>query len=105
MCQLGSEPQIPSLSSQGVTLDDFQGTFWIRCSVSMNQLPKLVSSVWVTETVATELSPLTLAFLDGLASCCMAPGPPLGLGSQKKPQKGGSIAVNTNWDPLLPNLE
>lgn len=55
--------------------------------LGMNQLPKLVSSVWVTETVATELSPLTLAFLDGLAGCCVAPGPRLGLGSQKTPRK------------------
>lgn len=44
MCaQQGSGLQWPHLSSQGVTLDDFQGTCWLPCSLSMNQLPKLVS--------------------------------------------------------------
>lgn len=37
-----SGAQFPNLSSQGITLDDFQGTFWLCC---MNQLSKLLSFV------------------------------------------------------------
>lgn len=40
-----SGPQSPDLRSQGVTLDDSQGTFGLWGSVTMNQTSKLVSSV------------------------------------------------------------
>lgn len=93
-----SGPQLSHLSSQGVTLDDFQSTFWLRCSVSMNQLPKLVSFVWVIETMATELSSLTPAFLEGL--CHPPPGPCPRLGSQGTSQKDGVIAVPQSGTPL-----
>lgn len=94
-----SGPQLSHLSSQGVTLDDFQSTFWLRCSVSMNQLPKLVSFVWVIETMATELSSLTLAFLEGL--CHPPPGPCPRLGSQGTPRdipEGWCDCCTTKWD-------
>lgn len=94
-----SGPQLPHLSSQGVTLDDFQGTFWLRCSVSMNQLPKLVSFVWVIETMATKLSFLTRAFVEGL--CHPPPGPCPRLGSQGTPRdipEGWCDCCTTKWD-------
>lgn len=99
-----SGPQLPPLSSQGVTLDDFQGAFWLRCSVSMNQLPKLISFVWVIETMATDVSSLTPAFLEGL--CHPPPGPCPRLGSQGTPRdipERWCDCCTTKWDsPFYP---
>lgn len=66
----------------------------------MNQLSKLLSSVYVTETLATRSSSLSGPFWSASAGPYLPPGPGLGLGSQGTPQNDGVVAASQSGTPF-----